>query len=364
MRVGVPKEVKIHEYRVSLTPAGARELAADGHQVYVQSGAGAGVGYDDADYQNAGAHILPTREEVFGATDLVVKVKEPQLEECALLTESQVLFTYLHLAADPAQAAALCRSNATAIAYETVTDEEGGLPLLTPMSEVAGRMSIQVGARCLEKSGGGAGTLLGGIPGVLPARVLIIGGGVSGTSAARMALGLGAQVTVLESSIKRMRQLDDMFQGRIQTHYSTRSSIEENVRAADLIVGAVLSPGAAAPKLVSRDLVKAMKSGAAIVDIAIDQGGCFETSRPTTHADPTYIEHGVVHYCVTNMPGAVARTSTLALTNVTLPYIRKLAASGYRKAVAADEHLGRGLNIQHGEIMHPAVAHALRQAAH
>src|SRR5216683_3113045 len=339
MLIGVPKEVKSHEYRVGLVPASVRELIHHGHKVVVESGAGAGIGFDDAAYENAGAEILTRAADVFAAAELIVKVKEPQPAEVSALREDQILFTYLHLAADKAQTEGLIRSGATCIAYETVTDARGGLPLLAPMSEVAGRMSVQVGAHCLEKEQGGKGVLLGGVPGVKAAKVVIIGGGVSGTNAARMAMGMEAYVTVIDKSLHRLYELDLQFGSQLHTLFSTVENIENEVLEADLVIGAVLVPGAAAPKLVTRDMVKRMKSGSVIVDIAIDQGGCFETSRPTTHRDPTYVEEGVVHYCVTNMPGAVARTSTFALNNATLPFVLDLADKGWRRALAEDPHL-------------------------
>jgi alanine dehydrogenase len=359
MRIGVPKEIKVHEYRVGLVPAGVRELVELGAEVIVETGAGAGMGDDDAAYRDAGARIVPGAAEVFAAADLIVKVKEPQREEIAMLRAGQVLFTYLHLAPDPAQARALCASGATAIAYETVTAPDGSLPLLTPMSEVAGRLSIQVGAVSLQKANGGRGVLLGGVAGVLPAKVVILGGGVAGTNAIEMAVGLHADVTVVDRSVKRLRELSSQFAGRIKTVYSTMAAIEALVLEADLVVGAVLVAGAAAPKLVSRDLVRRMKPGSVLVDISIDQGGCFETSRPTTHADPTYLVDGVVHYCVANMPGAVARTATLALTNATLPYVKALATLGWKEAFARDTHFANGLNVHAGAITHSAVAKSL-----
>jgi alanine dehydrogenase len=359
MKIGVPKEIKVHEYRVGLVPAGVHELAERGHEVLVQSGAGAGIGFEDADYEAAGAKIAAQATDVFGAADLIVKVKEPQLAECKMLRTGQVLFTYLHLAADKAQAEALLASGATAIAYETVTAPDGSLPLLTPMSEVAGRMSVQVGANCLQKANGGFGVLLGGVPGVQPAKVVILGGGVSGTHAAEMAVGLRADVTVVDRSVKRLRELSTMFSSQLKTVYSTAHAIEGLVRDADLVIGAVLIAGAAAPKLVTRAMVKTMKPGAVLVDIAIDQGGCFETSRPTTHAEPTYVLDGVIHYCVTNMPGAVPRTSTFALTNATLPYVQEIANHGWRQALAGDAGLARGLNVHAGQLTHAAVASAL-----
>ena len=359
MRIGVPREIKVHEYRVGLVPAGARELITAGHEVLVESGAGNGIGVEDAHYRAAGAAIAASAVEVFQRADLVVKVKEPQPAECALLRQDQVLFTYLHLAADAAQAKAIMKSGATAIAYETVTSPNGSLPLLTPMSEVAGRMSIQVGAASLQKANGGFGVLLGGVPGVPPAKVVILGGGVSGTHAAEMAVGMRADVTVVDRSVPRLRELSTMFGSALRTSYSTTETIEHLVRDADLVVGAVLVTGAAAPKLVTRAMIKTMKPGAVLVDISIDQGGCFETSRPTTHADPTFVVDGVIHYCVANMPGAVPRTSTLALTNATLPYVRALADLGWRAAFKRDAGLAAGLNVHGGEITHEAVARAL-----
>lgn len=362
MKIGVPKEIKIHEYRVGLVPANVRELVAEGHELLVETQAGAGIGFSDADYEAAGATIAATAQTVFDQAQLIVKVKEPQLTECAMLRPGQLLFTYLHLAADPAQADALCRSGATAIAYETVTADDGSLPLLTPMSEVAGRMSIQVGAACLQKANGGGGVLLGGVPGVQPAKVVILGGGVAGTNAAEMAIGLQADVTIVDLSVARLRQLAFQFGNAVTTVYSTKESVESLVTAADLIIGSVLIPGAAAPKLVTSDMVRKMKSGAALVDISIDQGGCFETSKPTTHAEPTYIVDDVVHYCVTNMPGAVARTSTFALNNVTLPFIKALANKGYDLAIRDNPHLKNGVNVHQGKIMHDAVARELEAA--
>ncbi len=359
MKIGVPKEIKVHEYRVGLVPAGVRELVNAGHSVTVQTGAGSGIGFGDTDYKAAGASIAANAGDVFAGADLIVKVKEPQIAECKMLGAGQVLFTYLHLAADKAQAQGLIDSGATAIAYETVTAADGSLPLLTPMSEVAGRMSVQVGATSLQKANGGFGVLLGGVPGVPPAKVVILGGGVSGTHAAEMAVGLGADVTVVDRSVKRLRELSALYGNRLKTAYSTAHAIEELVRDADLVIGAVLIAGAAAPKLVSRAMVKSMKTGAVMVDIAIDQGGCFETSRPTTHAEPTYSVDGVIHYCVTNMPGAVPRTSTFALTNATLPYVDALADLGWKAALAKDPGLVRGLNVHAGQITHEAVARDL-----
>jgi alanine dehydrogenase len=364
MRIGVPKEIKNHEYRVGLVPAGVRELVNGGHTVLVQSNAGAGIGLDDAAYVAAGAKIVASANEVFAGSELIVKVKEPQLPECRLLRPGQTLFTYLHLAADAEQAKALMASGATAIAYETVTAPDGSLPLLTPMSEVAGRMSVQVGASCLQKANGGFGVLLGSVPGVAPAKVVILGGGVSGTNAAEIAVGMRADVTVVDRSLKRLRELDAQFGGRLKTAASTTEAIEALVVQADLVIGAVLVAGAAAPKLVTREMVRKMKPGAVLVDISIDQGGCFETSRPTTHAEPTFVVDGVVHYCVTNMPGAVPRTSTFALTNATLPYIKALASQGPVRALAADLNFARGLNVHAGDIVHEAVARDLGLAYH
>jgi alanine dehydrogenase len=363
MRIGVPKEIKVHEYRVGLVPAGVRELTAAGHQVLIESGAGSGIGVDDAQYRAAGAAIAANAAEVFQQADMVVKVKEPQARECEMLRSGQVLFTYLHLAADPAQAQGIMKSGATAIAYETVTAPNGSLPLLTPMSEVAGRMSIQVGAASLQKANGGFGVLLGGVPGVAPAKVVILGGGVSGTHAAEMAVGMRADVTVVDRSVNRLRELSALFGSTLRTTYSTTETIEHLVRDADLVVGAVLVAGAAAPRLVTRAMVKTMKPGAVLVDISIDQGGCFETSRATTHADPTFIVDGVIHYCVANMPGAVPRTSTFALTNATLPYVRALADLGWQAALKKDAGLAAGLNVYAGHITHEVVARALGLSA-
>ncbi|MBC7905660.1 MAG: alanine dehydrogenase [Rhodospirillaceae bacterium] len=358
MRIGVPKEIKTHEYRVGLTPASVRELVHHGHEVVVETHAGDGIGCPDAAYRMSGAIVVDTAAEVFAAADLVVKVKEPQPAEYGYLRGGQVLFTYLHLAPDPEQTKALVESGVTAIAYETVTDRMGRLPLLAPMSEVAGRMSIQVGAHCLEKEQGGIGVLLGGVPGVAPGNVAIIGGGVVGTNAARMAVGLGARVTVLDKSLARLAQLDEMFGGRVQTAYANLNALEHYTLEADLVVGAVLVPGAAAPRLITRELLTGMRRGSVVVDVAIDQGGCFETSRPTTHAHPTYVEEGVVHYCVTNMPGAVARTSAFALNNATLPFVLALAHKGWVGALTEDPHLRAGLNVHRGQVTHAAVAHA------
>ena len=359
MRVGVPKEIKVHEYRVGLVPAAVRELVESGHEVLVQTGAAAGIGFADADYQRVGAKIAASAEEVFEKADLIVKVKEPQPQECARLRAGQVLYTYLHLAADKAQAEALQKSGATCIAYETVTAPDGSLPLLTPMSEVAGRMSVQVGAYCLQKANGGRGILLGGVPGVAPAKVVVLGGGVAGTNAVEMAVGLRADVTVVDRSVKRLRELSSIFGPSLRTEYSTQEHVDALVIDADLVIGAVLIAGAAAPKLVTRDMVRRMKAGAVLVDISIDQGGCFETSRPTTHAEPTYVVDDVIHYCVTNMPGAVPRTSTFALNNATLPFARRLADHGWKAALKADPHLANGLNVHAGHITNEAVANDL-----
>ncbi len=356
MLIGVPKEIKTHEYRVGLTPASVRELTAHGHHVLIESNAGHAIGLDDDHFVKAGASIVPDAAEVFGAADMVIKVKEPQPAECAMLRPGQLLFTYLHLAPDPAQARALIASGCTAVAYETVTDSRGGLPLLSPMSEVAGRMAIQAGAHCLEMEQGGRGMLLGGVPGVPAARVVILGGGVVGTNAARMAMGLEAHVTVIDKSLNRLKELDQQFGAMLNTIYATRDALEEFVLGADLVVGAVLVPGAAAPKLVTAAMVQAMKRGSVLVDVAIDQGGCFETSRPTTHAAPTYVVDEVIHYCVANMPGAVARTSTFALNNATLPFALALADKGWRRALAEDPHLAAGLNVHQGHITYKAVA--------
>lgn len=359
MRVGVPKEIKVHEYRVGLVPAAVRELVQAGHEVEVQSGAGQGIGCSDEDYRRAGARVVPDAEAVWAQSQLIVKVKEPQLPECARLRRDQVLFTYLHLAADPVQAEALQRSGCVAIAYETVTGAEGSLPLLTPMSEVAGRMSVQVGASCLQKPMGGRGVLLGGVAGVGAAQVVVIGAGVAGTNAIEMAHGLRAQVTAIDRSIERLRHLDALFHGGVRTLYSTTEAIERAVHEADLVIGAVLVPGAAAPKLVKAEMIRRMRPGSVVVDIAIDQGGCFETSRPTTHAEPTYVLDGVIHYCVTNMPGAVPHTSTIALNHATLPYVVALATLGWERATREVAGLAAGLNVVHGRIVHPAVAAAL-----
>ena len=358
MLIGVPKEIKNHEYRIGLTPAGVRELVGHGHQVMVEQNGGAAIGLDDEMYRAAGAEIVATATEIFQRAGMIIKVKEPQPVECAQLREGQVLFTYLHLAPDPEQTRSLLSSGVTAVAYETVTDKHGGLPLLAPMSEVAGRMAIQAGAHSLEKAQGGNGMLLGGVPGVEPARVLVIGGGVVGLNAARMAAGLGADVTILDRSLARLKQIDEVFGTSIKTLYSTTDAIERHLQEADLVIGAVLIPGAAAPKLVSREMLKLMKKGSVMVDVAIDQGGCFETSHATTHAEPTYEVDGVIHYCVANMPGGVARTSTFALTNATLPYAIALANHGC-DALLADPLLLQGLNVHRGMVTNLAVAEAL-----
>jgi alanine dehydrogenase len=359
MLIGVPTEIKNHEYRVGLTPVSVRELTAHGHSVVMQSGAGAGIGESDQSYRDAGATIADSAEDVFGDAEMIVKVKEPQPNECKMLRPGQMLFTYLHLAPDPVQTELLIESDAIAIAYETVTDDQGGLPLLAPMSEVAGRMSIHAGANCLEKSKGGAGKLLGGVPGVAPANVVVIGGGVVGTNAIQMAVGMNANVAVLDLSIDRLRELDAQFDGRVATIYSTRSALERYVADADLVIGAVLIPGAAAPKLVSQAMLKTMRAGSVLVDVAIDQGGCFETSKATTHESPTYIVDDVVHYCVANMPGAVANTSAHALNHATLPFTLALANKGYQAALLEDSHLCRGLNVHRGTLTNGPVGEAL-----
>ncbi|MFD1744040.1 alanine dehydrogenase [Rhizobium helianthi] len=358
MRVGCPKEIKNHEYRVGLTPGAVREYVAHGHEVIIETQAGAGIGADDSSYIAAGAKIVGSAKEIFERSDMVVKVKEPQPAEWAQLRDGQILYTYLHLAPDPEQTKGLLASGVTAVAYETVTDERGGLPLLAPMSEVAGRLAIQAGATALQKANGGRGILLGGVPGVLPAKVTVIGGGVVGLQSARMAVGLGADVTILDRSLPRLRQLDEMFHGRIHTRYSTIDALEEEVYFADLVIGAVLIPGAAAPKLVTREMLTGMRKGAVIVDVAIDQGGCFETSHATTHSDPTYEVDGVIHYCVANMPGAVPVTSAHALNNATLVHGLALADRGLR-AIAEDRHLRNGLNIHRGKVTNKPVAEAL-----
>lgn len=359
MIIGLPKEIKSHELRVGMVPGTVRELVHRGHQVLVETSAGHGIGIEDAVYIEAGAEILKTAKEVFERADMIVKVKEPQPDECRMLREDQILFTYLHLAADAEQTKLLQASGCVAIAYETVTDNFGRLPLLSPMSEVAGRMSIQAGATCLEKIQGGSGVLLGGVPGVEPAKVLVIGGGVVGTNAIRMAMGMEAHVTVLDKSLDRLRELDLQFGSKLNTIYASQYSLETYAANSDLVVCAVLVPGAAAPKLVTRAMLKTMQPGSVVVDVAIDQGGCIETSHPTTHEAPTFIEEGIVHYCVANMPGAVPKTSTFALNNATLPFIVALADQGYKKALRADHHLLQGLNVYHGKVTNQPVAQAL-----
>jgi len=365
MRVGVPSEIKVHEYRVGLTPGAVREYVAAGHQVVVQSGAGAGIMANDDAYRAAGAEIAATAQEIFAGCDMIVKVKEPQPSEWVHLRPGQLLFTYLHLAPDPEQAKGLVASGCTAIAYETVTDDRGALPLLAPMSEVAGRLAIEAAGQAMRRSEGGAGILLGGVPGVAAGRVTVLGGGVVGTHAARMAVGLGAEVTIVDRSIPRLRQLDDMFNGRVRTRYSTLETIDHEISVADAVIGAVLIPGASAPRLVTRDMLKRMKPGAVLVDVAIDQGGCFETSRATTHAEPTYVVDGIIHYCVANMPGAVPQTSAAALNNATLPYGLALANKGVA-ALESSTETGRGLlaglNVHQGKVTSQAVAESLNLA--
>jgi len=358
MYIGVPKEIKNHEYRVGLMPTAVKELISNGHRVCVEKNAGLAIGFDDEQYTQAGAKIVPTAEHVFAQAEMIVKVKEPQPNECKMLSAGQILFTYLHLAPDLTQTDLLIESGATCIAYETVTDCDGGLPLLAPMSEVAGRLSAQAGAHCLEKAQGGNGTLLGGVTGVSPAKVLVIGGGVVGDNAAYIAMGMGADVTILDKSITRLKELDDKYQGRVKCLYSTNELIETHALEADLVVGAVLLPGGKAPKLLNKAMIKSMKPGSVVADVAIDQGGCFETSHATTHADPTYVVDDVVHYCVANMPGAVARTSTMALNNATLPFTLQIANKGYKQALLDNIHLARGLNVHQGHITYKAVAEA------
>jgi len=359
MRVGVPKEIKNHEYRVGLTPSSVAELVAAGHELLVETQAGKGIDFEDQDYVDAGARILPDAAAVFEAAEMIVKVKEPQPQEIAMLRPHHLLYTYLHLAADKPQAEGLMKSGATCIAYETVTSPRGGLPLLKPMSEVAGRMSVQVGAHYLEKEQGGRGVLLGGVPGVAPAKVAILGGGIAGVNAAQMAVGMRADVTIYDINNDRLAELDMFFSSQIKTAYASKAAIAAAVRNAHLVIGAVLIPGAAAPKLVTREMLKTMKRGSVLVDIAIDQGGCFETSHATTHDDPVFEIDGVIHYCVANMPGAVARTSAFALNNATLTYALRLASLGAEAAMAADPHLAAGLNVSSGKIRHQAVAEAL-----
>lgn len=359
MRIGVPKEIKNNEFRVGLVPSSVRELAANGHEVFIETNAGIGIDINDDTYRQAGAFIVDTAAEIYATADLIVKVKEPQPNECKMCRDGQVIFTYLHLAPDPEQAKALIESNCIAIAYETVTDDHGRLPLLAPMSEVAGRMSIQAGAHALEKAQGGRGILLGGVAGVAPASVVILGAGVVGTNAIRMAIGMEAEVIVLDKSLNRLREIDFQFGSSLQTIYATQDAIERYVTRADLVIGAVLVPGGSAPKLVTRKMLSDMKPGAVLVDVSIDQGGCFETSMPTTHAEPTYMVDGVVHYCVANMPGGVPRTSSFALNNATLPFVVDLANKGYKRALLEDVHLRNGLNVHKGKITHAAVAAAL-----
>lgn len=361
MLIGVPKEIKNNEFRLGLVPSSVRELVSNGHKVIIQHDAGLGIGIDDAAFENSGASIVESAEEIFATADMIVKVKEPQHKECHMLRSGQILFTYLHLAPDPEQAKLLQESGCIAIAYETVTNKLGGLPLLAPMSEVAGRMAIQAGATSLEITNKGSGILLGGVPGVAPAKVVVLGGGVVGTNAVRVAMGMGARVVVIDKSLDRLNQLDLQFGSKIMTIYSTTDAIERHVLTADLVIGAVLIPGASAPRLVTREMLKKMRPGSVMVDVSIDQGGCFETSRPTTHQDPTYIVDGVVHYCVSNMPGAVPRTSTFALNNATLPFVLALANKGYKKALSDDPHLLNGLNVHQGKLTHKAVAAALQQ---
>ena len=359
MKIGCPKEIKPQEFRVGMTPNAALEAVAHGHEVLIETGAGVGAGFTDADYTSAGATIIATAAEVFATSDMIVKVKEPQAGERKMLREGQLLFTYLHLAPDPDQTRDLLASGCTAIAYETVTDRSGGLPLLAPMSEVAGRLAPQVGAWTLQKGNGGRGVLMGGVPGVGPARVLVIGGGVVGTHAAKIAAGMGADVTVLDRSLPRLRYLDDVFGGQFKTGYSSAGLLAELLPMADMVVGAVLIPGAAAPKLITHAQLAVMKPGAVRVDVAIDQGGCFETSKATTHQDPIYAVDGIMHYCVANMPGAVARTSTLALGNATMPFMLALADKGWKRACAEDPHLLAGLNVHAGQLTYAAVGEAL-----
>ena len=359
MLIGIPKEIKNHEYRVGATPCGVRELIAAGHKVLVEKNAGVAINFSDSEYEEAGAEIAKDAKEVYQKSEMILKVKEPQKSECDLMKEGQIIFSYLHLAAEPHLTKMLMNKKVVAIAFETVTAKDGSLPLLAPMSEVAGKLSIQAGARALEKAQGGRGVLLGGVPGVNPAKVAILGGGVAGINAAKVAVGMGAKVTILDKSLPRVRYLSDIFGASLTTLYATLENTEKAVLEADLVIGAVLIPGAAAPKLVTKEMVKNMKQGAVMVDISIDQGGCFETSKPTTHSDPIYITDNIVHYCVTNMPGAVARTSTEALENATLPYSLALANKGYKKALKEDHHLKNGLNVIDGMVVYGAVADAL-----
>lgn len=359
MLIGIPKEIKNHEYRIGMTPSGVRELIANGHEVMVQRDGGTAIGLSNEQYESAGASIIDSAEEIFARADMIIKVKEPQPNECRMLRPGQLLFTYLHLAPDPEQTRLLVESDCVAVAYETVTDANRGLPLLAPMSEVAGRMAIQAGAHALEKAQGGLGVLLGGVPGVAPAKVTVIGGGVVGVNAARMAIGLGADVTILDRSLPRLKELDALYGPQLKTLYSNTDSVEQAVVESDLVIGAVLIPGAAAPKLVTREMLGKMKDGSVLVDVAIDQGGCFETSKATTHQEPTYEVDGVIHYCVANMPGGVARTSTFALTNATLPFALALANKGYKQALQDDPHLRNGLNVHRGDVTYEAVARDL-----
>lgn len=356
MKIGLPKEIKDNEYRVGLTPAGVQALSDAGHELFVEKSAGEGSGFDDSDYTNAGAKILATADEIWGAGDMIVKVKEPIAPEYPRMRENQLLFTYLHLAPELELTKQMLERKVTGVAYETITDKAGTLPLLTPMSEVAGRMSVQVGATYLEKMNGGKGVLLGGVPGVPAADVVIIGGGVVGTEAAKMAIGLGARVTMIDINLERLRELDDIFLSKIQTLASSRYAIQEAISKADLVIGAVLIPGASAPKLITRDMLNLIPNGSVLVDVAVDQGGCFETTRATTHSNPTYYEEGVLHYCVANMPGAVPRTSTFALTNATLPYALNLAKKGFEQAIKDDEGLAEGVNTYAGKLTYEAVA--------
>ena len=359
MLIGVPKEIKNHEYRVGIVPAGVRSLTEAGHKVIIEAKAGLGCGITDEEFTAVGAQMVPTREEVFKRAEMIIKVKEPQREEIELLQEGQILYTYLHLAPDPEQTKGLLDRKVVGIAYETIQLPDNSLPLLTPMSEIAGRMSIQCGARSLEKESGGRGVLLGGVPGVEQGRVVIIGCGIVGQNAAKVALGMGADVTILDVDLRRLRYIDDLFGGRIKTLHSNRYVVAQQVASADLVIGAVLVTGAKAPKLITRDMLKDMKEGSVIVDVAVDQGGCAETTKPTTHSDPTYVVDGVIHYCVANMPGAVARTSTYALTNATLPYALRIANQGVKQAVAGDPALAKGVNVHLGAVTHPAVAESL-----
>lgn len=361
MIVGVPKEVKTHEYRVGLVPSSVKELTSRGHKVFIQTSAGNGAGFTDQEYVEVGAKILPTAEDVWAKAEMIVKVKEPLSQEYDLMRKGQILFTYLHLAPDPKQAEALIKAGNVAIAYETITNDQGQLPLLAPMSEIAGRVSIQAAARCLECHKGGAGVLLGGVPGVSPGKVVVIGGGVVGTQAARMAVGLGAQVSILDLSLPRLRELDTEFNGRVQTLYSNTHNLERQLKDANVVIGAVLVPGGSAPKIIRKEHLKMMKRGSVLVDVAIDQGGCFETSKPTTHENPTYVVDDIIHYCVANMPGAVAKTSAQALNNATLPFVLRLANLGYVEALRQDEHFLNGLNVCEGHITHPLVAEDLKK---